>query len=104
MRVRILFQITDDAGASGAPEEIAVFEKASERSEDLGLLIDEGKALLAAIQQKIVLAQAAAWSERHRDCEDCGRRPVGSNLRAAGSPTVRENSQGRTWTATNVRR
>ena len=74
MRVRTLLQITDDAGASGAAEEIAVFEKATERSEDLGLLIDEGKALLAAVQHKIVLAQAAAWSERHRDCEDCGRR------------------------------
>lgn len=33
-----------------------------------------------------------------------GRRPVGSNHRAAGSSTVKENSQGRTWTATNVRR
>jgi hypothetical protein len=74
MRVRILFQLTDDAGASGAVEEIAVFEKATERPEDLGLLIAEGKALLAAVQHKIMLAQAATWSERHRDCEDCGRR------------------------------
>jgi hypothetical protein len=74
MRVRILLQITDDAGAGGAAEEIAVFEKATEQSEDLGLLMAEGKALLAAIQQKIVLAQVAAWSTRQRDCDHCGRR------------------------------
>jgi hypothetical protein len=74
MRVRIMLQITDDAGASGATEEIAVFEKATERPEDLGLLMAEGKALLAALQHKIVLAQVAAWSERHRDCADCGQR------------------------------
>ena len=74
MRVRIMLQITDDTGASGAVEEVAVFEKATEQPEDLGLLIAEGKALLAAVQHKTVLAQVAAWSERHRDCEDCGRR------------------------------
>jgi hypothetical protein len=74
MRVRILLQITDEAGASSAAEEIAVFEKATERPEDLGLLIAEGKALLAAVQHKTVLAQVAAWSARHRDCADCGQR------------------------------
>ena len=73
MRVRIMLQITDDTGASGAVEEVAVFEKATEQPEDLGLLMAEGKALLAAVQHKTVLAQMAAWSERHRDCEDCGR-------------------------------
>jgi len=31
MRVRIMLQITDDTGASGAVEEVAVFEKATER-------------------------------------------------------------------------
>jgi hypothetical protein len=74
MRVRILLQITDDAGTSGAAEEVAVFEKATERPEDLGLLMAEGKALLAAVQHKLVLAQVAAWSEHHRDCADCGQR------------------------------
>jgi hypothetical protein len=74
MRMRIMLQITDDAGANGAAEEIAVFEKATERPEDLGLLMAQGKALLAALQHKVVLAQAAAWSERHRDCDNCGQR------------------------------
>jgi hypothetical protein len=73
MRVRIMLQITDDTGASGAVEEVAAFEKATEQPEDLGLLMAEGKAVLAAVRHKIVLTQVAAWSERHRDCEDCGR-------------------------------
>ena len=74
MRVRIMLQITDDTGASGAVEEVAVFEKATEQPEDLGLLIAEGKALLAAVQHKTVLAQVAAWSERHHNCANCGQR------------------------------
>jgi hypothetical protein len=80
MRVSILLQITDDHGVAGASEEVAAFEKATERSEDLGLLMAEGKVLLAAIQSKTVTAQVSAWSERHRGCEVCGeqRRIKGS--------------------------
>ena len=74
MRVRILLQITDDAGIAGAAEEVAAFEKATERPEDLGLSIAEGKAMLAAAQQRTVNAQAVAWSQRHRCCEACGAR------------------------------
>jgi hypothetical protein len=74
MRVSILFQMTDDHGVVGETEEVVAFEKATERPEDLGLLMAEGKTLLAAIQSKTVTAQVAAWSERHRDCEACGKR------------------------------
>ena len=74
MRVSILLQITDDHGVAGASEEVAAFEKATERPEDLGLLMAEGKTLLAAIQSKTVTAQVSAWSERHRGCEVCGER------------------------------
>jgi hypothetical protein len=74
MRVSILLQITDDDGSAGAAEEIATFEKATERPEDLGLSIAEGKALLAAVQHRTVVAQAAEWSKRHRCCETCGER------------------------------
>jgi len=74
MRVSILLQITDDHGVTGIGEEVVTFEKATERPEDLGLLMAEGKALLAAVQHKTVTAQVAAWSERHRSCEACGER------------------------------
>ena len=74
MRVRVLLQITSDDGTASAAEEVAVFEKVTDRPEDLGLSIAEGKATLAAVQHRTVSAQAAAWAERHRRCEACGER------------------------------
>lgn len=73
MRIRIMLQISDDDGAVGAGEEMAVFEKAAERPEDIGLSLAEGKALLAAVQHRTVTTQVAGWSRRHRCCEACGR-------------------------------
>jgi hypothetical protein len=73
VRVRVLLQITADDGTASAAE-VAVFEKQTERPEDLGLSIAEGKALTAAVQQRLVGAQVASWAERHRCCEACGAR------------------------------
>jgi hypothetical protein len=80
MRVSILLQITGDDGTAVTAEEIAAFEKATARPEDVGLSLADGKALLAAVQDRIVQAQAAAWTARHRCCEACGgrRRSKGS--------------------------
>jgi hypothetical protein len=72
MRVKVLLQITSDDGTANAAEEVAVFEKVTERPEDLGLSIAEGKAALAAIQRRTVNSQAAVWAERHRRCQACG--------------------------------
>lgn len=77
MRIRILLQISDDDGTAGATEEVAAFVKAVERPEDVGLSIVESKTLLAAIQHKLVAAQAVEWLERHRCCAACGRRRRG---------------------------
>ena len=74
MHVRILLQIIADDSTVGAAEEIAAFEKSTERPEDLGLSLAEGKALTAAVQHHIVAAQAVSWTERHRCCEACGTR------------------------------
>ena len=74
MRVSILLQITGDDGAIGPAEEVTAFEKAAERPEDLGLSIAEGKLMLAAVQARMVLAQAATWSKRRRCCPVCGER------------------------------
>lgn len=73
MRVSVLLQITGDDGTVGEAKQLMAFEKATNRAEDVGLAIAEGKQLLAAAQQQIVGAQAAAWSGRHRCCESCGR-------------------------------
>jgi hypothetical protein len=74
MRFSILLQITGDDGAIGPAEEVTAFEKAIERPEDLGLSIAEGKAMLAAVQARTVLAQSTTWSQRRRCCSACGKR------------------------------
>jgi hypothetical protein len=80
MRISILFQITDDNGATSAAKEVAAFEKATERAEDVGLSLAQGKALLAAVQRQVAQAQAGEWAGRHRCCLSCGsqRRSNGS--------------------------
>ena len=74
MRVSILLQITDDAGRTGVAEKIAAFEKATEQVEDVGLSLAQGKALLAAVQHRVVQGQAGNWAGRHRCCASCGSR------------------------------
>ncbi|HEY0418438.1 MAG TPA: ISKra4 family transposase, partial [Acetobacteraceae bacterium] len=74
MRVSILLQVTGDDGAIGTAQEVAVFEKATGHPEDLGLSIAEGKAMLAAVQARTVLAQAATWSRQRQCCSACGKR------------------------------
>ncbi len=74
MRVSILLQITNDDGAVGSAEEVAAFEKATERPETVGLSLADGKALLAAVQHRVVQCQAVEWAGRHRCCASCGSR------------------------------
>jgi len=74
MRISILLQITADDGTASSAGEVAAFEKATERAEDVGLSLTNGKALLAAVQCKVVQAQAQEWAVRHRCCALCGTR------------------------------
>lgn len=74
MRISVLLQITGDDGVAALPEEIAAFDKATGRMEDLGLSIAEAKTVLAAAQSRTVKAQASAWSEGHRSCAARGRK------------------------------
>ena len=76
MRVKVLLQITGDDGVPSDATEAAVFEKRTERPEDLGLSIADGKALMAAVQQRVVNAQVTSWTERHRYCAACGAAPA----------------------------
>ncbi len=73
MRIAILLQITDDDGVAAEPEVVVAFDKPAERPEDLGLSITDGKALLVAVQERMVTTQAAVWSHRHRNCPACGQ-------------------------------
>jgi hypothetical protein len=74
MRVRFLLEITSDDGTISPAEEVAAFEKVTERPGDLGLSIAEGKAMLAAAQHQVVDVQVESWADRHRGCEACGKR------------------------------
>jgi hypothetical protein len=69
MRVKVFLEVIAEDGSTGGAAEVAVFEKQTERAEDLGLSIAEGKALTAAIQKQIVGAQVATWTQRHCRCE-----------------------------------
>ncbi len=74
MRVSILLRITADDGTVGSVEEVAAFEKATGRPEDVGLSLADGKTLTAAVQRRVVQNQAETWSARHRCCDKCGAR------------------------------
>ena len=60
MRVSVLLQITGDDGVTIPAQEIATFDKVTERMEDLGLSIAEAKALLASVQTRTVKGQTIA--------------------------------------------
>jgi hypothetical protein len=80
MKVRILLQIAADDAAPGEAEEVVSLEKRTDRLEEVGLSLAESKALLAAIQGRIVRLQAEARIKQHHHCETCGER-----LRVKGS-------------------
>jgi hypothetical protein len=48
------------------------FDKGDDRLEAMGLSFAEAKAMLAAIQGRVVSAQAASFLARHRCCDLCG--------------------------------
>lgn len=60
MRISILLQITAGNGTDRTAEEVVTFEKATERPEDVGLSLAEGKMVVAAVQRQLVRAQAEA--------------------------------------------
>ena len=60
MRVRILLQVAPDDSGFGEAEEVTTFEKGTERLEEVGLSLVEGKAVLVAIQRRIIELQAMA--------------------------------------------
>lgn len=74
MRISILLQITAGNGTDRTAEEVVTFEKATERPEDVGLSLAEGKMVVAALQRQLVRTQAEAWAGRHRRCAECGAR------------------------------
>ena len=62
-----------DNGQADAVIDIAVFDKACDRIEQLGLTLAEAKALLQAIQQTLLEQQATTFLRSHAACPACGK-------------------------------
>jgi hypothetical protein len=74
MKIRIQVIIEhDDESTETIVEEIGCLQRGDPRPETLGLTLEEGKALLASIQQGMVEQQIAEYIVHHRKCQDCGR-------------------------------
>ena len=73
--VRFMVQLRafDDDGELIADNTILSLDKGSDRLEDLGLSLSESNDLLAGLQRPLIEAQLAAYVDRHRCCERCGR-------------------------------
>ena len=66
-------KLVAETGGSATEIEVARIEREdSAVPETLGLSLDEGKRIAAAIQAEIVRAQASAMSEHFRSCGHCG--------------------------------
>lgn len=72
MRVRVRLQIEDENGTVVADDEVLGLAKPADRVEDLGLSLEEAKRMLRATQERLLAAQAADYTARHRCCPDCG--------------------------------
>ena len=73
MKIEIRLRI--DAGESNScEEEVWVLDKAHDQLEHIGLSLDEAKALLGRLQERVVAAQAAAFLDDNRCCGACGAR------------------------------
>ena len=73
MRVQIQLRIVTDDDTVLSEDVIACFDKGDDHLEEIGLSLDQAKTMLAGAQVSLVVAQAASFLTRHRDCEQCGR-------------------------------
>jgi hypothetical protein len=73
MRIEIQLRIVDDDNSVISADEVLYFNKSDDRVEAIGLSFGDAKAVLGAIQERVVTAQAASFLARHRCCNGCGR-------------------------------
>ncbi len=72
-RVQLVIESNDDR--PGVVEEIGVFERGQLQAENLGLTLAEARELLRGLQQAVVTAQTAQFSEEQTRCRDMRRAP-----------------------------
>ena len=71
MRIEIQLRIVGDDDSVISTDEVLYLDKSDDKLEAIGLALSEG--VLAAIQERVVTAQAASFLARHRCCNGCGR-------------------------------
>ena len=73
MRIEIQLRIVGDDNSVISADEVLHFDKSDDRVEAIGLSFGDANAVLGAIQERVVTAQAASFLARHRCCNRCGR-------------------------------
>jgi hypothetical protein len=66
MRVQIQLRIIADDDSVISEDEILQLDKGDDRLEAIGLSLDEAKAVLAGVQERVVAAQAASFLARQQ--------------------------------------
>src|SRR3954447_25152467 len=73
MRIEIQLRIVGDDDSVISTDEVLYLDKSDDKLEAIGLSFGDAKGVLAAIQERVVTAQAASFLARHRCCNRCGR-------------------------------
>lgn len=73
MKIKVQIIVEQEGEAEPIVEEVACLCRGDLLLESLGLRLDEGKQLLAAIQETMVTQQAAAYVAQQQECPHCGR-------------------------------
>jgi hypothetical protein len=64
MRIEIQLRIVDDDNSVISADEVLYFDKSDDRVEAIGLSFGDAKAVLGAIQERVVTAQGrASWPD-----------------------------------------
>lgn len=73
MKVRVQMVVVTEERLPGETLELAVLERDRLAAANLGMSLDEGKAILKAIQEILVKEQIAAHLRQQRPCPQCAR-------------------------------
>jgi hypothetical protein len=73
LRFKLQLVVVTDDDQQVSVDELVVFDKGSERLEQLGLTLAEAKALLLAVQRQVLDRQIAAFLASRTACQTCGR-------------------------------
>src|ERR1700727_2978756 len=77
MRWRVVLELTGPDGTVGVHEAGGCAAVAEYAPQTIGLTLEKGKQLLAALQVRLIQAQAEDHSRRRRHCQRCGtQRPL----------------------------